>query len=69
MTVTTPAWFDAARNEIDAALRANRLSHGLLIHEDPGAGLRAAGELQASDHRVIEAYIGGDDDTDEEDEA
>jgi DNA polymerase III subunit delta' len=38
VTVATPAWFDAARGEIDAALRADRLSHGILIHEDPGAG-------------------------------
>jgi DNA polymerase III subunit delta' len=34
----TPAWFEAARQEINAALQANRLSHGILIHEDPGAG-------------------------------
>jgi DNA polymerase III subunit delta' len=34
----TPAWFDAAQREIDAALSADRLSHGILIHEDPGAG-------------------------------
>jgi DNA polymerase-3 subunit delta' len=34
----TPPWFEGARQEIEAALRANRLSHGILIHEDPGAG-------------------------------
>jgi len=34
----TPSWFTAAREEIDSALAANRLSHGILIHEDPGAG-------------------------------
>ena len=38
MTSATPAWFAAVRDEIDAALQANRLSHGILIHEDPGAG-------------------------------
>jgi DNA polymerase-3 subunit delta' len=38
VTVATPAWFTAARDEIDAALRTDRLSHGILIHEDPGAG-------------------------------
>ena len=38
MSVNTPAWFGAARDEVDAALKANRLSHGILIHEDPGAG-------------------------------
>ena len=38
MTIATPAWFDAAQKEIHAALRANRLSHGILIHEEPGAG-------------------------------
>jgi DNA polymerase III subunit delta' len=37
-TTATPAWFDAARKEIDAALLAGRLTHGILIHEDPGAG-------------------------------
>jgi DNA polymerase-3 subunit delta' len=34
----TPAWFDAAQQEIAAAIQAGRLSHGILIHEDPGAG-------------------------------
>ena len=39
MTSTaTPAWFGAAQGEIDAALKADRLFHGILIHEDPGAG-------------------------------
>jgi DNA polymerase III subunit delta' len=38
VSVATPAWFAAAREEIDAALQAGRLSHGILIHEDPGAG-------------------------------
>jgi DNA polymerase III subunit delta' len=36
--VTQPPWFAAAQKEIEAALLADRLSHGLLIHEDPGAG-------------------------------
>lgn len=34
----TPSWFESARDEVNSALRANRLSHGILIHEDPGAG-------------------------------
>jgi DNA polymerase-3 subunit delta' len=33
-----PPWFEAPRDEINAALAAERLAHGLLIHEDPGAG-------------------------------
>src|SRR5215212_373006 len=33
-----PSWFDSPREEINAALAAQRLAHGLLIHEDPGAG-------------------------------
>jgi DNA polymerase-3 subunit delta' len=33
-----PPWFDAARSEVKAALAGNRLAHGILIHEDPGAG-------------------------------
>lgn len=33
-----PPWFDAACNEVKAALANQRLAHGLLIHEDPGAG-------------------------------
>ncbi len=40
MSVRTslPQWFAAPREEIDSALRAGRLAHGLLIHEDAGAG-------------------------------
>jgi DNA polymerase-3 subunit delta' len=38
VTISTPAWFGAATSEVDAALRAERFSHGILIHEDPGAG-------------------------------
>jgi DNA polymerase III subunit delta' len=38
VTTATPTWFDAARKEIEAALEADRLFHGILIHEDPGAG-------------------------------
>jgi DNA polymerase III subunit delta' len=34
----TPTWFENARQEVEAAIAANRLSHGILIHEDPGAG-------------------------------
>jgi len=34
----SPPWFDGARGEVKAALAGNRLAHGLLIHEDPGAG-------------------------------
>jgi DNA polymerase-3 subunit delta' len=37
-TPLTPEWFAPARGEVEAALRAERLSHGILIHEDPGAG-------------------------------
>ena len=33
-----PPWFETARKEVNAALAAERLAHGLLIHEDPGAG-------------------------------
>jgi DNA polymerase-3 subunit delta' len=33
-----PPWFEVPGNEINAALAAGRLAHGLLIHEDPGAG-------------------------------
>jgi DNA polymerase-3 subunit delta' len=33
-----PTWFEAPREEVNAALAADRLAHGLLIHEDPGAG-------------------------------
>lgn len=38
MTPTRPPWFEAACGEVDAAIRADRLAHGILIHEDPGAG-------------------------------
>jgi DNA polymerase-3 subunit delta' len=34
----TPGWFAPAQAEVAAALQAERLSHGILIHEDPGAG-------------------------------
>ena len=33
-----PPWFESARSEVNAALAAGRLAHGLLLHEDPGAG-------------------------------
>lgn len=33
-----PAWFSAAVAEVHAAFDAQRLAHGILIHEDPGAG-------------------------------
>jgi DNA polymerase III subunit delta' len=33
-----PAWFLPACTEVKAAFAAGRLAHGLLIHEDPGAG-------------------------------
>ncbi len=33
-----PAWFSAATAEVHAAFDAQRLAHGILIHEDPGAG-------------------------------
>ena len=33
-----PSWFDGARAEVKAAIAGSRLAHGLLIHEDPGAG-------------------------------
>ncbi len=33
-----PPWFEGACSEVNAALAADRLAHGLLIHEDPGAG-------------------------------
>jgi DNA polymerase-3 subunit delta' len=37
-TVTNPDWFAPAQGEVRAAFAAGRLAHGLLIHEDPGAG-------------------------------
>jgi DNA polymerase III subunit delta' len=33
-----PPWFETPVAEVTAALTAERLAHGLLIHEDPGAG-------------------------------
>jgi DNA polymerase-3 subunit delta' len=33
-----PSWFDAPCAEVNAAIAAGRLAHGLLLHEDPGAG-------------------------------
>ena len=33
-----PSWFDPALAEVRAAIAGDRLVHGLLIHEDPGAG-------------------------------
>ncbi|HEU5136295.1 MAG TPA: DNA polymerase III subunit delta' [Steroidobacteraceae bacterium] len=33
-----PSWFDAPCGEVNAAVAAGRLAHGLLIHEDPGTG-------------------------------
>jgi DNA polymerase-3 subunit delta' len=38
MTLPTPDWFAAAIAEVNTAFAAGRLAHGLLIHEDPGAG-------------------------------
>jgi DNA polymerase III subunit delta' len=38
MSLVTPPWFGAALAEVNAAFAADRLAHGLLIHEDPGAG-------------------------------
>ena len=37
-TTSLPAWFAASCDEVNAAIGAGRLAHGLLIHEDPGAG-------------------------------
>ena len=36
--LATPDWFAEPQREIDAALAAGRLAHGVLIHEDAGAG-------------------------------
>jgi DNA polymerase III subunit delta' len=33
-----PPWFAAPCDEVNKAIAADRLAHGLLIHEDPGAG-------------------------------
>jgi DNA polymerase-3 subunit delta' len=38
MTGGLPQWFSAAMAEVNLAFAAGRLAHGLLIHEDPGAG-------------------------------
>jgi DNA polymerase-3 subunit delta' len=38
MSSTTPSWFSAAIEEVNAAYSAQRLAHGIMIHEDPGAG-------------------------------
>src|SRR6478735_1855766 len=32
-----PDWFRPACQEVEAAIAAGRLAHGILIHEDPGA--------------------------------
>jgi DNA polymerase-3 subunit delta' len=37
-TRVLPSWFESACAEVNAAIAADRLAHGLLIHEDPGAG-------------------------------
>jgi DNA polymerase III subunit delta' len=37
-TPSAPSWFAAPQREIIAARAANRLAHGILVHEDPGAG-------------------------------
>jgi DNA polymerase-3 subunit delta' len=38
MPIQTPPWFSGAIAEVNAAFAAQRLAHGILIHEDPGAG-------------------------------
>jgi DNA polymerase-3 subunit delta' len=38
MTAHLPTWFAPATAEVNSAFAAGRLAHGLLIHEDPGAG-------------------------------
>jgi DNA polymerase-3 subunit delta' len=38
MKSVQPAWFERPQREITAAFAAQRLAHGLLIHEDRGAG-------------------------------
>ena len=37
-TLPLPSWFATPFGEVNAAIAADRLAHGLLIHEDPGAG-------------------------------
>lgn len=38
MSLPDATWLEAPRREVRAAFAAGRLAHGLLIHEDPGAG-------------------------------
>jgi DNA polymerase-3 subunit delta' len=38
MKSSLPPWFETPLREVNAAIAAERLAHGLLIHEDPGAG-------------------------------
>jgi DNA polymerase III subunit delta' len=38
MNATEPSWFADALSEVNTAFAAGRLAHGILIHEDPGAG-------------------------------
>jgi len=38
MTSVRPAWFERPQREISTAFDAGRLAHGLLLHEDRGAG-------------------------------
>lgn len=38
MAISVPSWFAAPIAEIESALATQRLAHGILIHEDPGAG-------------------------------
>ena len=40
MTTPLPDWFAPACEEVRMAFAAGRLAHGLIIHEDPGAGGR-----------------------------
>ena len=37
-TTPLPSWFDSACAEVNTAIAAGRLAHGLMLHEDPGAG-------------------------------
>jgi DNA polymerase-3 subunit delta' len=38
MKSSLPPWFATPLAEVNAAIASERLAHGLLIHEDPGAG-------------------------------
>jgi DNA polymerase-3 subunit delta' len=38
MALQIPPWFGPALAEVNSAVEHQRLAHGLLIHEDPGAG-------------------------------